>query len=194
MTMATESSQIPDLAPANLEKADVPEMHSVIWQAFTGLDRPIDQQVWQGRVQRACEAPVWEQGPAEALAVELLLEDGGDPGLQGPLPDSVDLLSDAVWALWMLAYSPEGCLDAFPPLAGTVSVWYTMTGLRGPTALAEWRARLDQMCAASLGGAADVELLATALVSDDSATVEPETVRNAVTALEVIARQPDACP
>lgn len=192
-TVTPEPRQSPAPIPANGNTAEVVAMRADLWQAFTGLDGPDHAHAWQDRVQRACQAPIWEHGPAEALAAELLREDGGDPDQPGPLPSSAGLLTDAVWALWMLAHAPQGCPGAFPPLASTVAVWHNTTGLRGPTALAEWRARLDRVCATP-SGSPDVELLATEFVNEDGAAAEPGTVRNAVVALQVIARHPEACP
>lgn len=192
-TVTPESRQSPAPISANGATAEVADMRAPMWQAFTGLEGPDDAHAWQDRVQRACHAPIWEQGPAETLAAELLREDGGDPDQPGPLPSSAGLLTDAVWALWMLAHAPQGCPDAFPPLASTVAVWHNTTGLRGPTALAEWRARLDRVCATPSDGP-DVEQLATEFVNEDGAAAEPSTVKNAVVALQVIARHPEACP
>ncbi len=167
--------------------------HAPVWGAFTGLTGPDSEQAWAERIRRACEAPLWEREAAETLAAEFVTADGGDPGKpHGLFPDSVDLLTDAVWALWMLATSPQGCPGDFPSLASSVLVWYNLTGMRGPTDLAAWRERLDRICATSADDEG-AQRLAEELVREDRSEVMDPNVLNVLNAMRVVARHPEAC-
>ncbi len=182
--------------PVAIEGPAFVGMNSQLWQSFTGLTGT-QEEAWVERVQRACDAPIWERSPAEALAAELIRSDGGDPEDFSPLMQDTTLLDAGVWVLWRLAYSsPQGCPEAFPfpPLASTVLTWNNMTGLLGMTALAEWRTMLDRVCAVTPFGGPEAEQIATEFVTAVGAAVEPGTVMNAVTALQVIVRQPGICP
>ncbi len=181
--------------PVSIESPAFVGMHTQLWQSFTGLADP-QEEVWVERVQRACDAPIWERSPAEALAAELIRSDGGNPDDFSPLMQDATLIDAGVWVLWRLAYSsPQGCPETFPypPLASTVLTWNQMTGLLGVTALAEWRTMLDRACNVSPFGGSEAKQIATELVTAAGAVAEPGTIMNAITALQVIVRQPGIC-
>ena len=71
-------------APAPVE--DLPPTPTVafadvvnIWLFQIGLRGPSSLEEWRERLERACDAPIWEAEPAALLTTEFVIEDGGDP-------------------------------------------------------------------------------------------------------------------
>lgn len=79
-----------------------------IWLFQIGLQGPSDLGEWQERLERVCDAPIWEAEAAARIATEFVLEDGGDP-------TQPEFLQAAVFALWSMARQPIVCGDRFPP-------------------------------------------------------------------------------
>lgn len=79
-----------------------------IWLFQIGLRGPSSLEEWRERLERACDAPIWEAEPAARITTEFVLEDGGDPTQPG-------FLQQAVFALWTMARQPVVCGDRFPP-------------------------------------------------------------------------------
>lgn len=79
-----------------------------IWLFQIGLRGPSSLEEWRERLERVCDAPIWEAEPAARIATEFVLEDGGDPIQPG-------FLQEAVFALWTMARQSVVCGDRFPP-------------------------------------------------------------------------------
>ena len=79
-----------------------------IWLFQIGLQGPSDLEEWRERLERVCDAPIWEAEAAARITTEFVLEDGGDPTQPG-------FLQEAVFALWTMARQPVVCGDRFPP-------------------------------------------------------------------------------
>ena len=79
-----------------------------IWLFQIGLRGPSSLEEWRERLERACDAPIWEAEPAARITTEFVLEDGGDP-------TQPEFLQQAVFALWTMARQPVVCGDRFPP-------------------------------------------------------------------------------
>lgn len=79
-----------------------------IWLFQIGLQGPSDLEEWRERLERVCDAPIWEAEAAARITMEFVLEDGGDPTQPG-------FLQEAVFALWTMARQPVVCGDRFPP-------------------------------------------------------------------------------
>ena len=84
-----------------------------IWWEATGLRATVDEEVWAGRLNRACntplEDPVWDRATAAALAEEFITEDGGEPS-----PDLVGAGADALWRMTTVPLS-GACPWHYPP-------------------------------------------------------------------------------
>ena len=69
-----------------------------IWWEATGLRATVDEDIWAGRLNRACntpiEDPVWDEATAAVLAEEFIVEDGGQPS-----PELVEAAADALWQM-----------------------------------------------------------------------------------------------
>ncbi len=79
-----------------------------IWLFQIGLRGPSDLDEWRERLERVCNAPIWEAEPAAQITTEFVLEDGGDP-------TQPEFMQQAVFALWTMARQPVVCGDRFPP-------------------------------------------------------------------------------
>lgn len=102
---STPSASVEDPPPTpTVAFADVVN----IWLFQIGLRGPSSLEEWRERLERACDAPIWEAEPAARITTEFVLEDGGDPTQPG-------FLQQAVFALWTMARQPVVCGDRFPP-------------------------------------------------------------------------------
>lgn len=102
---STPSASVGDLPPTpTVAFADVVN----IWLFQIGLRGPSSLEEWRERLERVCDAPIWESEPAARIATEFVSEDGGDPAQPG-------FLQEAVFALWSMARQPVVCGDRFPP-------------------------------------------------------------------------------
>lgn len=102
---STVLASVEDLPPTpTVAFADVVN----IWLFQIGLRGPSSLEEWRERLERACDAPIWEAEPAARITTEFVLEDGGDPTQPG-------FLQQAVFALWTMARQPVVCGDRFPP-------------------------------------------------------------------------------
>lgn len=101
----TPPAPVEDLPPTpTVAFADVVN----IWLFQIGLRGPSSLEEWRERLERACDAPIWEAEPAALLTTEFVIEDGGDP-------TQPEFLQQAVFALWTMARQPVVCGDRFPP-------------------------------------------------------------------------------
>ena len=157
---------------------------SGVWRAFTGLTSSDSSEMWQQRIAAACEAPIWEAAAAESLADQLMAADGGAPQEPSPMGAGLSQRSAAVWALWTMANSPQGCASSFPMSAAFVENWLNMTGLRGPYDLAVWHERVRRAC--EVDGAGDqtrLELARRYVEADGGDAHSPALVSGAAQAL-----------
>lgn len=73
--------------------------------------------------------------------------------------------------------------------------WQTVTGLKGPSDVQEWRKRVEQSCNARLWESGAAEAVAAQFIGQDGGNAEDsETVRRAAWALWIMARDISGCP
>lgn len=82
------------------------------WVNQTGVQAASDD-VWPGRLERACSEGIWKAAVAQQLAGEFINEDGANESFFADGRDEIDLLENAASALWTMAI--QVCRDDFPP-------------------------------------------------------------------------------
>lgn len=75
------------------------------WPNMTGVRVSVPLEEWSVRIDRACDAPVWDEAAGRQLAAEFLAADGGDATSDG-------MVASATQALWLIAV--QVCHDDFP--------------------------------------------------------------------------------
>lgn len=137
------------------------------WRTVTGLEGPTSNDAWHERLERACAAPIWEHSAAAALADELIVADGGEPDGPAAIAEGRSLQEEAISVLWVMVNNGDWCAASFPLASLNVETWRNTTGLRGPTNLDVWNARLDRACAISDDDSDEWRRLAAELVEAD---------------------------
>ena len=167
---------------------------STYWLTTTGLEGPADLQVWNERVELACDASIWKPGSAEKVAAAFVHDDAGDAG-------DADLVESASWALWIITNHDTGCPDRFPRVATHPSTWIHLTGLFGPLDVATWRERIEPFCGIPTRDAVAAhhkelaESIASEYITEDGGDPQkPGLLSSAADILWIMSRTPGTCP